>query len=109
MLLFLQKCCYNNSHEGVQELIDSYASKEVPRSEMHKVNNLYRQKRTGKEMRLSAQIGEYDMDHAILDMGYEANVLTKQIWELRGKPKLQWSPIQLRMMNQQKIVPLGRL
>lgn len=26
-----------------------------------------------------------------------------------GKPKLQWSPIQLRMTNQKKIVPLGRL
>ena len=26
-----------------------------------------------------------------------------------GKSKLQWSPIQLRMANQQNIVPLGRL
>lgn len=26
-----------------------------------------------------------------------------------GKPKLQWSPIQLGMENQQKIVPLGIL
>lgn len=26
-----------------------------------------------------------------------------------GKPKLQWSPIQLHMENQQKIIPMGRL
>lgn len=26
-----------------------------------------------------------------------------------GKTKLQWSPIQLNMVNQQNIVPLGRL
>ena len=26
-----------------------------------------------------------------------------------GEPKLEWSAIQLRMANQQKIIPLGRL
>ena len=26
-----------------------------------------------------------------------------------GEPKLEWSTIQLRMANQQKIIPLGRL
>ena len=26
-----------------------------------------------------------------------------------GEPKLDWSTIQLRMENQQKIIPLGRL
>ena len=28
--------------------------------------------------------------------------------EKMGKPKLEWSPIQLRLSNQHKIVPLGR-
>ena len=36
------------------------------------------------------------------------NVLTKQTWEQMGKPTLEWSPIQLRLANQPKIVPLGR-
>ena len=36
------------------------------------------------------------------------NVLTRQTWEQMGKPELEWSPIQLRLANQQKIVPLGR-
>lgn len=26
-----------------------------------------------------------------------------------GRPALQWSPIQLRMANQQKILPMGKL
>ena len=60
-------------------------------------------------MTLHAQIGEYDMTDVILDLGSEVNVPTKQTWEQMGKPTLEWSPIQLRLANQQKIVPLGRL
>ena len=48
------------------------------------------------------------MTDIILDLGSEVNVLTKQTWEQMGKPTLDWSPIQLRLANQQKIVPLGR-
>ena len=59
-------------------------------------------------MRLHAQIGEYDMTNIILDLGSEVNVLTRQIWEQMGNPTLEWYPIQLRLANQQKIVPLGR-
>ena len=56
--------------------------------------------RTRKEMRLNAQIGDYEMDEVILDLGSEVNVLTKQTWELMGKPKLRYSTIQLRLANQ---------
>jgi hypothetical protein len=65
--------------------------------------------RTGREMRLTTQIGEYEMDQVILDLGSDANVLPKQTWERMGRPMLQWSLIQLRMVNQQKIIPMGRL
>ena len=60
-------------------------------------------------MRLNAQIGDYDMDEVILDLGSEVNVLTKQTWELMGKPKLRYSPIQLRLANPQRVSPMGRL
>ena len=60
-------------------------------------------------MRLNAQIGEYDMNDVILDLGSEVNVLTKQTWEQMGKPTFDWSLIQLRLANQQNIVPLGWL
>ena len=58
-------------------------------------------------MRLNAQIGEYDMTNVILDLGSEVNVLTKQTWEQMGKHTIDWSPTQLRLANQQKIVPQG--
>jgi hypothetical protein len=35
--------------------------------------------------------------------------MTKQIWALMGKPKLIYSPIRLRMANQQTVTPFGRL
>jgi len=60
-------------------------------------------------MRLTAQIEEYYMEQIVLDIGSDINVLTKQTWELMGKPTLKWSPVQLRMANQQKIIPLGWL
>jgi len=49
--------------------------------------------RTGREMRLTAQIGEYEMDQVILDLCLNMNVLPKQTWERMGKPMLQWLPI----------------
>jgi hypothetical protein len=58
---------------------------------------------------LNAQIGEYDIDYVVLDLGSEVNVMTKQTWALMGKLKLIYSPIKLRMANQQVIGPFGRL
>ena len=45
------------------------------------VHNIMGHTRTGREMRLIAQIGEFEMDEVILDLGSEVNVLTKQTWE----------------------------
>ena len=63
----------------------------------------------GMEMRLTAQIGEYAMDQVILDLGSNVNVLPKQTWEHMGRPALQWSVIQLQMVNQRKILSMGIL
>lgn len=73
---------------------------------VHQINKYIQ---TGKEMQLNAQIGNYEMDEFILDLGYEVNVLTKQTWELMGKPNLRYSPIQLRLANQQRVCPMGKL
>jgi hypothetical protein len=51
----------------------------------------------------------YDMDNIILDLGSDVNVILRQTWEMMGQPKLIWSPIQLRLENQHKIIPVGRL
>lgn len=60
-------------------------------------------------MRLTMQIGDYEIDQVILDLGSDVNVFLKQTWERMGIPTLQWSPIQLRIANQQKIIPMGWL
>ena len=60
-------------------------------------------------MRLTTQIAEYEMDQVILDLGSNVNVLPKHAWERMGRSTLQWYLIQLRMVNQQKIIPMGRL
>ena len=60
-------------------------------------------------MQLTAQVGEFEMDEVILDLGSEVNVLTKQTWEQMGSPKIARSPIHLRLANQKWVSPLGRL
>ena len=52
-----------------------------------------------KELHLNAQTGEYDIEHMVLNLGSEVNVMTKQTGALMGKPKLIYSPIRLRMDN----------
>lgn len=49
------------------------------------------------------------MDQVILDFGLDVNVFPKQNWEKMKMLVLQWSLIQLRMENQQNIIPTGRL
>lgn len=63
-------------------------------------------KRSGREMWLTTKIRDFKMDQVILDQGFDANVLPKKTWKCMGKPKLQWSPIWLRISNHQKIIPM---
>ena len=73
------------------------------------VNQVLCKKRTNGEFRFSAQIGEYDVDNVILDLGSDVNMLPKKTCEMMGKPKLVWSLVQLRLTNQHKIVPISQL
>jgi hypothetical protein len=65
--------------------------------ELHQIS---KKRRTNKELHLIAQIGEYDIDYVVLDLGSEVNVMKKKNWALMGKPRLIYSPIRLRMANQ---------
>ncbi len=114
LTMFLETCIklLRNSKvmEGLQELINKCASKEKVPDGHQVVRKIGKHKgRTGREMRLTVHIGDYEMDQVILDLGSDANVLPNQIWERMGKLALQWYSIQLRMANQQKIIPMGRL
>jgi hypothetical protein len=44
---------------------------------------------------MTIYFGGYDMDGVMLDLGSDMNILPKKYWEVMGKPKLVWSPIQL--------------
>ncbi len=90
---FLKTCMKllrdNKLVEGLQELIDNCTGKNNPipkQCAIHKVGKS--KKRIGREMILTTQIGEYEMDQVILDLGSDANVLPKQTWEIMGSPML---------------------
>ena len=55
------------------------------------------------------EIGDYDMDYIILDLGFDVNILTRQTWESMGKLPLDWSTIQLILANQSMVLPIGQL
>ena len=75
--------------KGLQELINRCTGKDSATGEPHVVRKLGKHKaRTEREMRLTAQIGEYEMDLVILDLGSNVNVLPKQIWERMGRDAL---------------------
>ena len=63
--------------------------------------------KTARELRMTAHIGDYDMDYIILDMGYDVNILMQQTWESMGKPHLDRSPVQSRLANKAKVLPIG--
>ena len=44
---------------------------------------------------MNVQIGDYDVDSIILDIGSDVNISTKKTWEMMGKSQLVWSPIQM--------------
>ena len=58
---------------------------------------------------MNIQIGDYEVESVILDLGSYVNILTKKTWQLMGNPTLGWSPVQLRLENQAKVQPIGRV
>ena len=69
-----------NALNELQKVISSCE----PQRSFGKEKTINRVRRTGREMRLHAQVGEYDMTDIILDLGSEVNVLTRQTWEQMG-------------------------
>jgi hypothetical protein len=49
------------------------------------------------------------MGEIILDLGPKVNVLPKKTWQCMGEPTLGYSPVQLKLANQQRVLPIGRL
>ena len=80
LMAFLETCmkllCDNKTIKGLQELINR-CDGTTPR-EPHVVRKIGKHvTKMGIEMRLTTQIGEYEMAQVILDLGSDANVLPK--------------------------------
>ena len=58
---------------------------------------------------MKIQIGNYEVDSIILDMGSYVNILKKLTWKNMGRPTLGWSPMQLRLANQAKVQPIEHI
>ena len=78
---FLQSCLKLVRNEKaigeLQRIIYQYQQSSSVSSMQRAVHNIMGHTRTGREMRLTAQIGDFEMDEVILDLGSEVNVLTK--------------------------------
>jgi hypothetical protein len=98
-----------NVVQELQDLIKQYELGKIDSLLNREVHQIGKRRRTNKELHLNAQIGEYDIDYVVLNLGSEVNVMTKKTWALMGKPKMIYSPIRLRMATQQAVSPFGRL
>jgi hypothetical protein len=110
---FLYTCINLIQDESVvqelQNLIKQYELGNIDLLMNMEVHQISKKIRTNKELCLNAQIREYEIDYVVLDLGSEVNVMTKETWALMGRQKLIYSPIRLRMVNQQAVSPFGRL
>jgi hypothetical protein len=109
LMEFLYTCIKLIQDESVvqelQNLIRQYKLGKVDPLLSREVHQISKKRRKNKELHLNTQIGEYDIDYVVLNLGWEVNVMTKKIWALMGKPKLIYSPLRLRMANQQAMSP----
>jgi hypothetical protein len=79
-----------------KELMDQTISTPLPESEVCQVS---KHKHTGREFKMTNELGGYDMDGVMLDLGSNVNIMPNKSWEFMGKPTLFWSPIQLWLEN----------
>jgi hypothetical protein len=113
LIEFLYTCIKLAQDESVvqelQNLIRQYELGKIDPLLNREIHQIGKKRRKNKELHLNAQIGEYEIDYVVLDLGSKVNVMMKQTWALMGKPKLIYSPIRLRMATQQAVSLFGRL
>jgi hypothetical protein len=63
--------------QELQNLIRQYELGKVDPLLNREVHQISKKRRTNKELHLNAQIGEYDIDYVVLDLGSEVNVMMK--------------------------------
>jgi hypothetical protein len=58
---------------------------------------------------MNANIKYLNMGDVILDLGSEVNVLPKKTRKCMGEPTLGYSLVKMKLANQHKVLPIGRL
>ena len=110
---FLQSCIKILSEPSfvkiLQNILEKCSNETEQNLEPNIVNHLHTRRRTSREFRLNANIGDFNMRDIILDLGSEVNVLPKNTWQCMGEPTLGYSIVQLKLSNQHRVLPIGTL
>jgi hypothetical protein len=110
---FLQSCVKllndPSSVKVLQNMLERCSIEAEGKLEQKTINHLHTRRRTNREFRLNANIGYFNMGDIILDLGLEINVLPKKTWKCMGEPTLGYSLVQLKLANQHRLLPIGRL
>jgi hypothetical protein len=82
--IFLQSCIKllndPSSIIVLQNILEICNTEVEGKLEQKKFNHLHTRRKTSKEFKLNANIGDFNMGDIILDLGYELNVLPKNTW-----------------------------
>jgi hypothetical protein len=109
---FLQSCVKilndPSSVKIFQNILEICSIETDGKLEQKIVNHLHTRRRTSREFKLNANIRYFNMGDIILDLGSKVNVLPKKTWKCMGEPALGYSPVQLKLANQHKVLPIGR-
>jgi hypothetical protein len=68
----------HSSVKILQNILEKCSSETKQKLELKIVNHLHTRRRTSREFRLNANIGDFNMGDIILDLGSEVNVLPKK-------------------------------
>jgi len=89
---FLQSCVKllndPSSMKILQNILEKCSIETEEKLEQKTVNHLHIRRRTSRDFRLNANIGDFSMGDIILDLGYKVNVLPKKTWQCMGEPTL---------------------
>jgi hypothetical protein len=81
---FLQSCFKllndPSSVKVLQNLIEICNIEVEGKLDQKTVNHLHTRRRTIREFRLNANIGDFNMGDVVLDLGFEVNVFPKKTW-----------------------------
>ena len=61
----------------LEALIEMLSGEDPPAKKVNSVKTMFK---TGCELRMSTEIGDYDMDYIILNLVSDVNILTRQTW-----------------------------